>query len=165
MKTRLMEIIFRLEVNMDQVKMKKNCLGYFWRFATSSLTLRSKNTYLYIFQVLFGFCNFFCQFLWFLEARGKLILLCAIYSVNRVRLLASTCTSFLLQSNVAQQSQRHFFSRFQTKEQVLRAKKSKNAGENTFNEKHFGIEGNHGSSKGKKNFSRVLLQICDQCFN
>ena len=58
-----------------------------------------------------------------------------------------------------------FFLRFQFKEQVLRVNKSKITGENTFNGDHFGVEGNHGSSKGEKILFWVFLQICDQCFN
>ena len=55
--------------------------------------------------------------------------------------------------------------RFQTKEWVLRVNRIKVAGGNTINGDHFGIEGNHGSSRDEKNFFAVLFQICDQCFN
>ena len=41
---------------------------------------------------------------------------------------------------------------FQTEERVLRVNKSKITGGNSFNGNHFNIEGNHGSSKEKKNF-------------
>ena len=34
----------------------------------------------------------------------------------------------------------------------LLAKRNKTTGENTFNGYHFDLEGNYGSSKGKKNF-------------
>ena len=51
------------------------------------------------------------------------------------------------------------FLRFQTKEHVLRVNKSEITGENTFNGYHFEIEGNHESSKDKKNF--VLSTFAD----
>ena len=57
------------------------------------------------------------------------------------------------------------FLRFQTKERVLRANKSKITGENTFNGDHFEIEGNHRSSKDEKILFWIFLQISDQCFN
>ena len=42
--------------------------------------------------------------------------------------MVSTCTTFLLCSKIIQRNYRHFFSRFQTKEQVLRVNKSKIGG-------------------------------------
>ena len=41
-------------------------------------------------------------------------------------------------------------SEFQTKLRILRVNKSEITGENTLNGDHFGIEGNHESSKDKK---------------
>ena len=58
-----------------------------------------------------------------------------------------------------------FFLRFQIEESVQRINKKKITGKNTFNKNHFGIEGNHGSSKDEKNLFWVFLQISDQCFN
>ena len=49
---------FEFEGNHGKVKTKKFCFGYFWWFVTSALTLRLWNTYMYVFQALFGFCNF-----------------------------------------------------------------------------------------------------------
>ena len=48
---------FNIEGNHGSSKEKKLCFGYFCRFETSALTLRPRNTYIYLFQVLFGFCN------------------------------------------------------------------------------------------------------------
>ena len=42
---------------MNQVKTEKLCFGYFYRFVTSDLALRTRNTYIYVFGALFGFCN------------------------------------------------------------------------------------------------------------
>ena len=41
--------ILIFKVTTDQVKMKKLCFGYFCRFVTSALTLRPRNTYIYVF--------------------------------------------------------------------------------------------------------------------
>ena len=57
-KTLLMEIILRLKVAMNQVKAKKLCFGYFCRFVTRALTLRPRNTYIYVFRALCGLCSF-----------------------------------------------------------------------------------------------------------
>ena len=45
---------FEIEIN--------HCFGYFYRFVTSALTLRPRNTYIYIFPALFGVCKFFATF-------------------------------------------------------------------------------------------------------
>ena len=42
---------------MNQVKTKKLCFGYFYRFVTSALTLQPRSTYIYVFRALFSFCN------------------------------------------------------------------------------------------------------------
>ena len=55
--------------------------------------------------------------------------------------------------------------RFIKEKQVPRVNKSKITGQSTFNGDHFGISGNHGSSKDEKVLFSVILQICDQCFN
>ena len=57
-KTLLMEIILTWKGSTNQIKTKKLCFGYFWWFLTSAWTLWPRNTYIYVFQVLFGFCNF-----------------------------------------------------------------------------------------------------------
>ena len=54
-----MDIILTLKVTMNQVNTKKLCLGYFYRFVSHALTLRLRNTYAYVCQALFGFCNFY----------------------------------------------------------------------------------------------------------
>ena len=64
-KALLMEIFLRLKVTMNQVKTKTLGFRYFCRFVTLTLTLRPRNTYIYVFRELFGFCNFqatSCQF-------------------------------------------------------------------------------------------------------
>ena len=53
-----MEIILRLKVTVNQVKTKKLCFGYFCRFVARVLTLRPRNTYIYVSQALFGFAIF-----------------------------------------------------------------------------------------------------------
>ena len=54
-KRHLMQIILGFKLTMDEVNTKKVCLWYFFRFMTSGLTLRSRNTYIYTFRVLFDF--------------------------------------------------------------------------------------------------------------
>ena len=49
---------FQIGDNHGSSKDKKFSFGYFCRFVTSALTLRPPNTYIYVFQALFGFCNF-----------------------------------------------------------------------------------------------------------
>ena len=46
------------KVTMNIVTTKKPSFGIFWRFVTSALTLRPRNTYIYVFRVLFGFFIF-----------------------------------------------------------------------------------------------------------
>ena len=58
MKTVLMEIILRLKLNIIEIKTKDLCFGYFCRFKSSALTSTPRNTYVYVFGTLFGFCNF-----------------------------------------------------------------------------------------------------------
>ena len=58
-----------------------------------------------------------------------------------------------------------FFYEFRTKERILRVKKSKITGGNTFNGENFDDECNHGASKDEITLFRVLLYICDHCFN
>ena len=55
--------------------------------------------------------------------------------------------------------------RFETKELLLNVNKNKLSGEKSFNGDDFGIEGNHGSSPGKKVLFWVFLQVFHQCFN
>ena len=50
-------------------------------------------------------------------------------------------------------------------EPVLRVSKSKITGENTINEDHFSMRGNHGASKDDENSFTVFLQIYDHYFN
>ena len=45
-------------VNINQVKTKKRNFSYFGGFFTRALTLRPRNTYIYVFRALFGFSNF-----------------------------------------------------------------------------------------------------------
>ena len=52
-----------------------------------------------------------------------------------------------------------FFFRFQTKERVLRVNKSEITGENAFDGDLFEIEDNHESSKDKKTWFQVFMQI------
>ena len=79
------------------------------------LTLRPRNTYIYGFRALFGFCNFCSHFLLVLKARGKFILFYTKCWVNRATFLASTCTSLLLRSKPVQRNYRHFFWDFKPK--------------------------------------------------
>ena len=58
MKTLSVELILGLKVTMNQVMTKRPCFGYFSRFATRTLTLRPRKTYIYVFQAFFGFRNF-----------------------------------------------------------------------------------------------------------
>ena len=50
---------------MDQLKTKNLSFQYFWRFVIIALTLRPRNTYMYVFRALFGFCNFYANSCWF----------------------------------------------------------------------------------------------------
>ena len=49
---------FEIERNPESSKGKKTFWVFFYRFVTTILTLRPRNTYIYVFQALFGFCNF-----------------------------------------------------------------------------------------------------------
>ena len=121
-----MEMILGLKATMDQVQVKRFCFGYFCRFLISALTLRSRNTYIYVFRALFGFGNFLstsCEF---------------------HKLGVSSCAAHQYIEITG------FFLRFQTKERILRVNKSKITGENKFIGDQFGVEGNHGSSKNEK---------------
>ena len=60
MKIHLIEIILRLQVTTVQADRKKNYLEYFCRFVISALILW--NTYIYLFQALFGFWEFLAEF-------------------------------------------------------------------------------------------------------
>ena len=120
MKTLLMAIILGLKVTMDQVKTRKLCLGYFCRFATSALTFRPRNMYIYVFRAFFGFYNFWatsCGF-WKLGVSSfssklnfeyierdfwRLHVLVCCYAANQYTEITSI-----------------FFLRFQTEERVLR---------------------------------------------
>ena len=57
------EINLSCKVTVDQLKSKKVCLGNFWRFLTSALTLRTQSRYVPVFQALFRFYVFgtFCR--------------------------------------------------------------------------------------------------------
>ena len=48
---------FETEGNHESIKDEKTFFGYFCRFVTR-VTLRPRNTYIYVFRALFGFCNF-----------------------------------------------------------------------------------------------------------
>ena len=161
METHLMEIILGLKVTVGLVKAIKIWFGYLCRFLTSALSLRPQNMYIYVFLALLEFFNFFCHFVVVLEARSGLLLFCTKFWVTRATFSASTC--FSLQKITAKLVV--FFFRFQTKEQALRVNKSKITGRNPFKGNDFGIEDNHGSSKGKNILFAVFLEICDQCFN
>ena len=54
----LMRMFLKLKITMNEVKMKKLGFWYSFRFVTGVLTLRMRNTYIYVFRALFGFCNF-----------------------------------------------------------------------------------------------------------
>ena len=101
-KTLLMETTLRLQVSMNKVKTKELCFGYFCRFVTSALTIRQRNTYIYVFRVLFGFSIFLSHFQSVFEAKKKLTLFYTKFLVNRVRFVASISTSFLLRSKPVQ---------------------------------------------------------------
>ena len=77
--------------------------------------------------------QFLCHFLWFLEARSKLILFYTKFSVNRARF---SCLHVLVSCCAANQYREvtGILLGFQTEELVLRVNKSKITGENTFNE-------------------------------
>ena len=64
-----------------------------------------------------------------------------------MRCLESTCTRFLLHSEIT-----GIFLRSQTEERVLSVDRNQITGENTFNGDHCEIEGNHESSKDEKVF-------------
>ena len=53
-----MEIILWFKVAMDEIKTKKFCFIYFYRFVTSVFTPRPRNMDIYVFQAVFGFCDF-----------------------------------------------------------------------------------------------------------
>ena len=55
--------LFEIEVNHESSKDEKTWLKssgfrHFCRFVTGALTLTPRTTYIYVFQELFGFCNF-----------------------------------------------------------------------------------------------------------
>ena len=52
------EDLFEIEDNHESSKDEKIDFSYFYRFVTRALTLRPRNTYIYVFRALFGFCNF-----------------------------------------------------------------------------------------------------------
>ena len=43
--------------NGDHLETEKTCFWYFFRFVTCDLTLRPRNTYIYVFRTFFGFGN------------------------------------------------------------------------------------------------------------
>ena len=57
-KALLMGALLRLKIIMTEVRRKKLGWRYFCRFATGVLTLRPKNTYIYVCEALFGSFNF-----------------------------------------------------------------------------------------------------------
>ena len=50
---------FETEGNSESNNNEKRCFGFFGRFVTRGLILRPRNTYIYVFQTLFGFCSFY----------------------------------------------------------------------------------------------------------
>ena len=49
---------FETEGNHEPSEDEKTLFWVFCRFVTNALTLRPRNTYIYVFGSLFGFCNF-----------------------------------------------------------------------------------------------------------
>ena len=80
-------------------------------FANLQIT---KHVYLTFWSFVW-FHQFFRKFLSTLGPRSNLIFFYAKFSVNRVRLLASTWTSLLLGSKPAERNYRHFFLNFKPK--------------------------------------------------
>ena len=82
-----------------------------------------------------------------MKYKSKLIIFYLEVSVNRVKFLASTCTSLSLRSKPVQGNQ--------TEQRVIRVNKIKIIGENTLNGDYLGIGCNHGSS----NYEKYLFDL------
>ena len=106
---------FEIEGNHESRKDEKLILGYFCRFATSALTLRPHNMYIYVFWSIVWFLHLLSHFPWILESRSKLTLFYTKFWVNRAGVFPSTCTSLLLCIKPVQWSYRHFFLYFKPK--------------------------------------------------
>ena len=102
---------------------EKHCFGYFGRFVTSDLTLRTRSTYIQVFETLFGFCSFYatsCQF-WKLRVKS---LPSAINFVQGRHIFGIQMYQFAAVEQTGTAKLLAFFQRFQTKEHVLRVNKS-----------------------------------------
>ena len=122
-----MEITLWLKVTMDQVKTEKFCFAFFCRFVTSALTIRPRNSYIYVFRAYFGFCSFLATSFDFWKLAVSLFFMYTkfdfwrLYAANQYSEISG------------------IFLRVQTEERALRVNKSKITGAKTFNGDQFGI--------------------------
>ena len=138
-KSHLMEMILGLKATMDQVQVKRFCFGYFCRFFTSALTLRSPNRYICVFRTLFGFGNFLfssCEFhkLGVSSFSSTLNFQWIEQSLWRLHVLVGSCAAHQYIEITG------LFFRVETKEQVLRVEKSKITGKSKFLEIILGLK-------------------------
>ena len=118
-----MKIILRLKVTMIQIMAEKHCFGYFGRFMTRDLTLRTRSTYIQVFKTLFGFCSFYatsCQF----QKLGLKSLPSAINFAQSRHFFGIQMDQFAAVEQTGTAKLLAFFQRFQSKEHVLRVNKS-----------------------------------------
>ena len=107
--------MLELMVTIYQLKTKKECLEVFLQICDHFFN-RWTPKHIYLrFWSIFSVLQFFNIFLWIFKARSNLILFYVKYSINRLGLFASTCTSWLLRRIAGQQNKRHSFSDFKLK--------------------------------------------------
>ena len=145
-----MGIIWRWKLTLDQVNMKNVYFRYFWWFLTSALTLRLRNTYLYIFETVFCWYNFEATSCKFWKSEKYWLSSTLIFGEKKSD---CWCMHVVLCCCAGNQYTEINGIIFEISNQRLRfaVNKSENSGENTFNGDHFEMKANHGSSKDKNN--------------
>ena len=116
-----MDIILELKVTINQVKTKKLCLWYFYRFVTRALTLRPRNTNIYVFRAVFGFCNIYVTSCWVYKL-GVSFLHSTLNSEKKSQLFGVYIDQFAAAQQISTAKLLEFLRRFQTQEPVLRVK-------------------------------------------
>ena len=148
----LMRMFLKLKITMNKVKMKKLDFRYFCRFGTRALTLRPRNTYIYVFRALFGFCNFqatCCEFsklgVTYLDSKLNFESIEQVFW--RLNVLVCCCAASQYSEITC------IFLRSQTEESVVRVNKSEITGENAFSGDPLEIEDKHESIKDEETWS------------
>ena len=155
-----MEVIFVVQVTMNIETPKKRCFGYSCRSVTHALTIRLRNTFIYVFRAFFGLPNVQENCCCLRKVKGQLFHSTLHSDQKETVFMASQCTS-----KPIQRIDLHFFKYYKLKTLLCKLMRLRLLVKMILMDMTLGMKVTTNIATMKKCCSLVILQICNACFN